>query len=330
MESVPLGTSGLTVSHLGLGCMGMSAFYTTNQVDDQESIATIEAALNQGVNFFDTSDVYGCGENEKLLGKAIAKLGREKFIVASKFAFAMDPTTNKFLGINGSPEYVKQSCAASLERLGIETIDLYYQHRVDPSTPIEDTVKAMAELVKEGKVKYLGLSECSAETLRRAHAVHPISAVQVEYSMWTPELEQTLFPTCRELGVGIVAYSPLGRGFLTGAIKSIDDFAEDDWRKTNPRFIGENFQKNLNLVEEVQKIAKEKGCTASQLALAWVLRQGKDIVPIPGTKRVKYLEENNAALSITVTEEEDKHIREVMKTVVGTRYDEGGMASLGK
>jgi len=326
---VSLGSAGLKVSKQGFGCMGMSAFYTTDKVDENESIKVIGEALNRGVNFFDTADIYGYGDNEKLLGKAIKKYGREKFIVATKFTFIFDESDRKNVGMSGKPDHVKKACAASLRRLGIDTIDLYYQHRVDPNTPIEDTVKAMSELVKEGKVKYIGLSECGSDTLRKAHAIHPITAVQVEYSMWTPELEKTLFPTCRELGIGIVAYAPLGRGMLAGTITKVEDLEEDDWRKTNARFQGENFKKNLALVETVKKIANAKGCTPSQLAIAWVLHQGKDIVPIPGTKRTKYFIENVGANSITITSEEDKEIRKIMQSVVGLRYSEQALKTIG-
>jgi len=325
MEIVALGKQGLKASRIGLGCMGMSAAYTSRAVDEEESLNVIGQAIKEGVNFFDTANAYGFGTNEILLAKAIKRFGRDKFVICTKFAIGIEDGK---ITINGKPDYVRKCCEESLQRLEIDYIDLYYQHRVDKNTPIEDTVGAMAQLVKEGKVKYLGLSECSAETLRRAHAVHPISAVQIEYSLWSPDLEQTLFPTIRELGVGIVAYSPVGRGLLTGAIKSPDDIDNDDWRKNHPRFTGENFKKNLELVDQVGKMAATKGCTPSQLALAWVLHQGNDIVPIPGTKRIKFLSENDASVNIKLTKEEDEQLRSIMKDVAGTRYPEAMMASL--
>src|SRR6266481_5605873 len=295
MQFRELGRSGLKVSTLGLGCMGMSEFYGPG--DDGESIATIHRALEVGVNFLDTADVYGPYKNEELVGRAI-KGKRDKVVIATKFGIvrnAGDPTVS---GVKGKPEYVQQACEGSLRRLGIETIDLYYQHRVDPETPIEETVGAMAKLVQQGKVRHLGLSEASAKTLRRANAVHPITALQSEYSLWTRDPEDEVLGTCRELGVGFVAYSPLGRGFLTGQIKRFEDLAQDDYRRNSPRFQGENFQKNMELVRRIEEIAKEKGAKPSQLALAWVLAQGEDIVPIPGTKRREYLEENVAAVDI--------------------------------
>ncbi|ADV68194.1 aldo/keto reductase [Deinococcus maricopensis] len=286
----------LTVSALGLGCMGMSEFY--GQSDDTENLATLTRALDLGVTFLDTADMYGVGRNEELLGRFFRESGRrDDVVLATKFGNVRGQNGER-LGISGRPEYVHQACDASLRRLGVDHIDLYYQHRVDPNTPIEDTVGAMSELVQQGKVRYLGLSEASAETLRRANAVHPITALQTEYSLWTRDPEDGILQTCRDLGVGFVPYSPLGRGFLTGQINSPDDFAPDDFRRMNPRFQGENFQKNLDLVREVQDIAHEKGCSASQLALAWVLAQGQDLVPIPGTRRVKYLEENLGALDV--------------------------------
>ena len=295
MQTRTLGRSGPTVSALGLGCMGMSEFYGAG--DDDESIATIHRALELGVNFLDTSDVYGPHTNERLVGRAIADR-RDQVVLATKFGVVRDPNDPTSRGVNGRPEYVKQACEGSLQRLGVDHIDLYYQHRVDPNTPIEETVGAMAELVQEGKVRYLGLSEAGVETLRRACAVHQITALQTEYSLWSLDPEDAILPACRELGIGFVAYSPLGRGFLTGAIKSVDDLAEDDFRRTTPRFQGENFQRNLDLVSKVEELAAGKGVTPAQLALAWVLAQGEDIVPIPGTKRRSYLEQNLGALEI--------------------------------
>jgi len=308
--------------------MGMSAFYGAIP-SEEESIKLIHKAIELGVNFFDTSDVYGFGHNEELLGKAIksSNVKRSDIIVATKFAIRRVNGKNE---ICGTPQYVKEACGASLKRLGLDYIDLYYQHRVDPNTPIEDTVGAMAELVKEGKVRALGLSECSAATLRRAHKIHPISAVQVEYSLWTTDPESNgLLDTCRELGVTFVSYSPLGRGFLTGAIKKFDDLEKDDWRRQIPRFQPENFAKNLELLQLVEDIAKTKGCTPSQFALAWVLRQ-PGVVAIPGTKKIKYLEENWAANKVTVTDEDDKKIRPFLSqfVVAGTRYPEANMKSV--
>lgn len=309
---------GLTVSELGLGCMGMSEFYGTG--DEAESIATIHRALDLNVTLIDTADMYGSGENEQLVGKAI-KDRRDRVVLATKFGILRSEDKG-FRGVNGSPEYVHQACDASLQRLGIDYIDLYYQHRVDPQVPIEETVGAMAELVHQGKVRYLGLSEASAATIRRAASVHPISALQSEYSLWSRDPEDEILPTIRELGIGFVAYSPLGRGFLSGNITSPEDFPADDYRRNAPRFQGENFYKNLQLVERVKEIAAEKGVTGGQLALAWLLAQGDDIVPIPGTKRRKYLEENVAAAEITLTQAEINRINEVApkNVAAGDRY----------
>jgi aryl-alcohol dehydrogenase-like predicted oxidoreductase len=327
MQTRTLGRSGPTVSALGLGCMGMSEFYGAH--DDDESIAVIHRALELGVNFLDTSDAYGPHANERLVGRAIADR-RDQVVLATKFGIVRDPDDPQRRGVNGRPEYVKQSCEGSLQRLGLDHIDLYYQHRVDPDTPIEETVGAMAELVKEGKVRYLGLSEAGVDTLRRANAVHQITALQTEYSLWSRDPEDAILPTCRELGIGFVAYSPLGRGFLTGAIKSVDDLAEDDYRRTAPRFVGENFQRNLDLVAKVEELAAAKGVTPAQLGLAWVLAQGEDIVPIPGTTRRSRLEENVAALDVDLGEGELAEIAAALPQPVGERYGEQMMGLIGR
>jgi aryl-alcohol dehydrogenase-like predicted oxidoreductase len=318
MDKRTLGTQGLVVSELGLGCMGMSDFYEGR--DESESVATLHRAFELGVDFLDTADMYGPFTNEELVGRAI-RGRREQLVVATKFGVRRTPEGG-WLGISGKPEYVKQCCEASLGRLGIETIDLYYQHRVDPDVPIEDTVGAMAELVREGKVRYLGLSEAAPATIRRAHAVHPISALQTEYSLWTRDPEPEVLPAVRELGIGFVAYSPLGRGFLTNRFRRPEDLPEGDFRRNNPRFQGENFYKNLALVDRVREIADEKGATPGQVAIAWLLAQGRDIVPIPGTKRVAYLEENCAAAELELGPEELRRIAEAAPAgqTAGQRY----------
>jgi aryl-alcohol dehydrogenase-like predicted oxidoreductase len=319
MEQRELGRSGLKVSALGLGCMGMSDFYAGR--DEGESIATIHLALDRGCTHLDTADMYGPHTNEELVGRAI-KGRRQQVTLATKFGVVRDAATGAWGGLSGKPDYVKQSCEGSLKRLGVDVIDLYYLHRVDPATPIEETVGAMAELVRAGKVRHIGLSEADADTLRRAYKIHPIAALQTEYSLWSRDPEDGVLQACRELGIGFVAYSPLGRGFLTGQFKRFEDLAADDYRRNSPRFQGENFQKNLDLVHKIEALAKEKGCAPSQLALAWVLARGKDIVAIPGTKRRKYLEENLASTNVQLSEKDLQAIDAIAPrgVAVGTRY----------
>jgi aryl-alcohol dehydrogenase-like predicted oxidoreductase len=319
-----LGHSGLTVSALGLGCMGMSEFYGT--ADEETSIATIHRAIDLGITFLDTSDIYGPFTNEQLIGRAVRDR-RDTVQIATKFGIARS-ADGKPLGLDSRPEYVRQACDASLARLGVEAIDLYYQHRVDPTVPIEDTVGAMADLVRAGKVRHLGLSEAAPATIRRANAVHPITALQTEYSLWSRDPERELLATCRELGIGFVAYSPLGRGFLTGRFKRVDDLAPGDWRRTNPRFTGDNFQKNLDIVAKVEALAAEKGCTPAQLALAWLLAQGRDIVPIPGSTKAERVVENAGALDVSLGPGDLAALETLAPTVAGDRYMEGGMKLL--
>src|SRR3954471_551220 len=323
-----LGRDGPDVSAIGLGCMGMSEFYAGGS--EEESIATIHHAIDRGVTFLDTADMYGVGRNEELVGRAI-KGKRDQVFLATKFGNVRGPN-GEFLGVRGDPDYVRSACEASLQRLGVEVIDLYYQHRVDPNVPIEDTVGEMARLKDEGKVRFLGLSEAAPRTIRAAHATSPITAVQTELSLWSRDAEAEVIPTVRELGIGYVAYSPLGRGFLTGQFKSPDDFAEDDFRKNHPRFQGENFQRNLDLVREVERMAQEKGCTTAQLALGWVLAQGEDIVPIPGTRHIKYLDENIGALEVKLTQDDLRRLDEILPpgAAAGTRYHARGMETINR
>lgn len=327
METKKLGSQGLTASELGLGCMGMSEFY--GATNDAESLKTLHRAVELGITFWDTADAYGPHTNEILVGKALKGI-RSTITLATKFGIVRDPANPQARTLSGKPAYVQSACEASLKRLNTEVIDLYYLHRADPTTPVEETVGAMGDLVKAGKIRGIGLSEVSAATLRKAHAVHPITALQSEYSLWSRDPEDEVLATCKELGIAFVAYSPLGRGFLTGQIKKIEDFAADDYRRMSPRFQGENFQKNLDLVQQLEQLAEKKGCTASQLALAWVMKQGDHIFPIPGTKRIKYLEENAAALTVTFTKEELDAINSIIprNAAAGLRYPEAMMKSV--
>jgi aryl-alcohol dehydrogenase-like predicted oxidoreductase len=327
MNKRQLGANGPEASEIGLGCMGMSAFY--GATDEGEAIRTIHRALELGCNFLDTSDMYGPHTNERLLGKAI-KERRDEVFLATKFGIKLEMTDPPRRGIDGSPAYVKEACEGSLERLGVDHIDLYYQHRVDPKTPIEETVAAMAQLVQEGKVRHLGLSEASAGTIRKAHAVHPIAAVQTEYSLWTRDVEEEVLPTLKELGIALVAYSPLGRGFLSGRFSSPEELDEGDFRRYGPRFSGENLEHNLKLAERVKELALEKGVTPGQLALAWVLSRGEQVLAIPGTKRVKYLEENLGAAAIELSSEESERIAQAIGAAAGDRYDPQGMSTVNR
>jgi aryl-alcohol dehydrogenase-like predicted oxidoreductase len=329
METRALGKQGLAVSAVGLGCMGMSEFY--GEADEAESVATIHRAIELGCTFLDTADMYGPFKNEELVGRAI-RGRRDQVTVATKFGIVRSAEDPNVRGISGRPEYVRQAAEGSLRRLGVDVIDLYYQHRVDPTVPIEETVGAMGRLVEEGKVRYLGLSEAGAETIRRAHREHPVSALQSEYSLWSRDIEDEVIPAIRELGIGLVAYSPLGRGFLTGRFRTPDDFEPDDFRRSSPRFQGENFARNLELVRHVEELARRKGCTASQLALAWALARGGDIVPIPGTKRRTYLEENLAAAEVELAADDLELIEEIAPQGVaaGTRYPEAAMKTIGR
>ena len=324
MHTRELGKSGLRVSAVGLGCMGMSDFYGPS--DEAKSIETLHHALDTGVRFWDTADMYGIGHNEELVGRGL-KGRREEVVLATKFGVVRGPD-GAFLGVNGRPDYVRQACDASLKRLGTDYIDLYYQHRVDPQVPIEETVGAMAELVSQGKVRHIGLSEAAAGTLRRASKVHEITALQTEYSLWSRDLEDEILPACRELGIGLVAYSPLGRGFLSGKIRSVDDLDPSDWRRQNPRFQGENLEKNLQLADRIREIAERKGCTPAQLALAWVLAQGRDVVPIPGTRSPQRLDENAASTGVELSADDLSEIRESLPPAAGLRYPEASMAAV--
>ncbi len=328
MKRRELGKSGLSVSSIGLGCMGMSEFYSPEEMDDSESIKVIHRFLDAGGDFLDTADMYGSGRNEELVGKALVG-NRDKVVLATKFGNVRGPN-GEFVGVRGDRQYVRACCEASLKRLQVDVIDLYYQHRVDPKVPIEETIGAMKELVEEGKVRYLGMSEASADTIKKAAKVHPIAALQSEFSLWTRDIEGEILPTVRELGIGFVAYSPLGRGFLTGQFARFEDLPENDYRRFSPRFQGDNFDKNLELVKEIEAMAGQKGCSSSQLAIAWVLQQGYDIVPIPGTKRIKYLEANMAALDIVLSQSELEKLESIFPrdAAAGDRYHEAGMKAV--